>query len=92
MKKFIVDISKNNERLDKALVDLLVDKSRAYISKLIDDGNVLVNDKIAKQKEELLNLRFQLALGQLDNTAQISKIKKSIAVMKTIITEKQNVK
>jgi large subunit ribosomal protein L29 len=51
-----------------------------------------LNDKIAKQKEELLNLRFQLALGQLDNTAQISKIKKSIAVMKTIITEKQNVK
>ena len=51
-----------------------------------------LNDKIAKQKEELLNLRFQLALGQLDNTAQISKIKKSNAVMKTIITEKQNVK
>ena len=51
-----------------------------------------LNDKIAKQKEELLNLRFQLALGQLDNTAHISKIKKSIAVMKTIITEKQNVK
>ena len=51
-----------------------------------------LNDKIAKQKEELLNLRFQLALCQLDNTAQISKIKKSIAVMKTIITEKQNVK
>jgi large subunit ribosomal protein L29 len=51
-----------------------------------------LNDKIATQKHELLNLRFQLALGQLDNTAQISKIKKSIAVMKTIITEKQNVK
>ena len=51
-----------------------------------------LNNKIATQKQELLNLRFQLALGQLDNTAQISKIKKSIAVMKTIITEKQNVK
>ena len=51
-----------------------------------------LNDKIANQKQDLLNLRFQLALGQLDNTAQISKIKKSIAVMKTIITEKQNVK
>lgn len=51
-----------------------------------------LNNKIANQKQELLNLRFQLALGQLDNTAQISKIKKSIAVMKTIITEKQNVK
>lgn len=51
-----------------------------------------LNEKIANQKQELLNLRFQLALGQLDNTAQISKIKKSIAVMKTIITEKQNVK
>lgn len=48
MEKFIVDIEKNNERLDKVLVSFLVDKSRAYITKLIDDENVLINGKVAK--------------------------------------------
>ena len=52
-----------------------------------------VNDlenEVAKLKQELFNLRFQLAVGQLENTARINKVKKSIAVMKTIITEKTN--
>ncbi len=49
----------------------------------------VLTEKVEKLKQELLNLRFQLALGQLENTAQISKIKKTIAVMKTIISEKE---
>ena len=48
MQKFIVDIDKNGQRLDKVLVEFLSDKSRTYISKLIEDGNVSVNDKQAK--------------------------------------------
>lgn len=44
--------------------------------------------EVAKLKQELFNLRFQLAVGQLENTARINKVKKSIAIMKTIITEK----
>ena len=48
MQKYIVDIDKNNGRLDKALVIFLVDKSRAFISKLIEDGNVKVNGKKCK--------------------------------------------
>ena len=36
-------------------------------------------------KEELFNLRFQLATGQLDNTARISKVKRSIAQVLTFI-------
>ncbi len=34
-------------------------------------------------KKELFNLRFQLATGQLDNTARISKVKREVARAKT---------
>lgn len=45
--------------------------------------------KIKELKEELFNLRFQLATGQLENTARISKVRKSIARMKTVIRERE---
>lgn len=48
MKKFIINESQNNMRLDKALVAFLNDKSRSYVSKLIDEGNCFVNGKAAK--------------------------------------------
>ncbi len=44
--------------------------------------------RIVELKKELFNLRFQLAVGQLENTARISQVKKSIAQMKTIIGER----
>ena len=45
--------------------------------------------KIKELKEELFNLRFQLATGQLENTARISQVRKSIARMKTVIRERE---
>ena len=48
MEKFIVKETQNNMRLDKVLVAFMSDKSRNYISKLIDDGKCFVNDKVAK--------------------------------------------
>jgi large subunit ribosomal protein L29 len=44
--------------------------------------------RIVELKAELFNLRFQLAVGQLENTARIGVIKKTIAQMKTIISER----
>lgn len=44
--------------------------------------------KISELKVELFNLRFQLAVGQLEDTARIGKVKKLIAQMKTIISER----
>ena len=38
-------------------------------------------------KEELFKLRFQLAVGQLENTARIKQVKKAIARMKTVLSE-----
>ncbi len=45
--------------------------------------------KIVELKKELLTLRFQQATGDLENTAQINKVKKDIARIKTVINEKQ---
>lgn len=47
-----------------------------------------INAQIAELKEELFNLRLQAALGQLTNTARINTVRKTIARMKTIATEK----
>lgn len=47
-----------------------------------------IESKIVELKAELFNLRFQLAVGQLENTARISKVKRTIAQMKTIIGER----
>ena len=46
-----------------------------------------LNDKLAKLKEELFNLRFQLAINQLDNPTRIGAVKKDIARIKTVIRE-----
>ena len=40
-------------------------------------------------KDELYNLRFQLATGQLDNVMRISEVKRSIARVKTIQRQRE---
>ena len=57
----------------------------AEIRKLTEEQ---INSNIEKLKEELFKLRFQLAVGQLENTARIKQVKKAIARMKTILSEK----
>ncbi len=49
-----------------------------------------IEKNISDLKQELFNLRFQAAVGKLENTAQIKKNKKQIARMKTILTERAN--
>ncbi|EOH85235.1 50S ribosomal protein L29 [Enterococcus asini] len=44
-------------------------------------------DQEKQLKEELFNLRFQLATGQLENTARIQEVRKSIARIKTVLRE-----
>ncbi|EUJ33897.1 50S ribosomal protein L29 [Listeria floridensis FSL S10-1187] len=48
-----------------------------------------IKDQEKALKEELFNLRFQLATGQLENTARIKEVRKSIARMKTIVKERE---
>lgn len=48
-----------------------------------------LEQKAMDLKQELFNLRFQLATGQLDNTSRISLVRKDIARVKTIIRERE---
>ncbi len=48
-----------------------------------------LNEQLAKLKEELFNLRFQLAINQLENPMRIVAVKKDIARVKTIIRENE---
>ena len=49
-----------------------------------------MNEQLTSLKEELFNLRFQLAVNQLENTARIKAVKKDIARIKTFIREQES--
>ena len=48
-----------------------------------------IEQKVKSLKEELFNLRFQLATGQLENTARIREVRKAIARMKTVDSRRE---
>ena len=48
-----------------------------------------LNEQLTKLKEELFNLRFQLAINQLENPMRIVAVKKDIARIKTIIRDNE---
>ena len=48
-----------------------------------------LSDKHKQFKEELFNLRFQNAIGQLQNTSRIQAVRKTIARVLTVVREKQ---
>jgi len=48
-----------------------------------------LDTKLAGLKDELFNLRFQMATGQCENPLKIREIKKSIARIKTIQRERE---
>ena len=48
-----------------------------------------LDQKLASLKEELFNLRFQLATNQLENPNKIGEVKRNIARVKTVIREKE---
>ena len=57
------------------------------------DNRALTTDQMLEKekqyKEELFNLRFQQATGQLENTARLRQVRKNIARIKTILSEKE---
>ncbi|MBQ3841313.1 MAG: 50S ribosomal protein L29 [Ruminiclostridium sp.] len=60
------------------------------ITKEIRDlSEMELQNRAAELKQELFNLRFQLAVNQLDNPTRIKAVKKEIAVIKTIQRERE---
>jgi large subunit ribosomal protein L29 len=62
------------------------------ISKYVEDLKVKsaaeLNEELVAAKKELFNLRFQNATNQLDNTSRIKDVRKNIARIQTVISEK----
>lgn len=48
-----------------------------------------LNNKIKESKEELFNLRFQQAIGNLEKPVRLRELRKQVAKMKTIIRERE---
>ena len=66
-------------------------KTSNYVKDLREESVAVLQEKLVAAKKELFNLRFQNATNQLDNTARIKEVRKNIARIQTIITEKANV-
>ena len=69
----------------------MVVKTRAFVEELRAKTTDELNIELVNAKKELFNLRFQNATNQLDNTARIKDVRKNIARIQTIITQKQTV-
>jgi large subunit ribosomal protein L29 len=48
-----------------------------------------LDDEVLKLKKEQFNLRFQRATGQLENTSRVRQVRRDIARIKTIATQKR---
>lgn len=64
-------------------------KTKKYVEELKNKSVVDLQVDLVSAKKELFNLRFQNATNQLDNTARISDVRKNIARIQTIMTQKQ---
>ena len=63
-------------------------KMNKYVEDLKAKSAAELNTELVAAKKELFNLRFQNATNQLDNTARIREVRKSIARIQTVIAQK----
>ena len=66
-------------------------KTSAYLEELKNQSVADLKAQLVDAKKELFNLRFQNATNQLDNTSRIKEVRKNIARIQTVISEKENV-
>ena len=64
-------------------------KTKEHVAelKLLRDAELI--QRLAESRKELFNLRFQLATGQLDNTARMGAVKKDIARLATFLRQRE---
>ena len=74
-------------KVDKKTAKKIAEK-KSSANKLRDLTNEQLVKKIDDLKQEIFNLRFQAAVGKLENTAQLRKVKKEIARAYTVLTER----
>ena len=66
-------------------------KTNKYVEELKAKTAAELNEELVAAKKELFNLRFQNATNQLDNTSRIKEVRKNIARIQTVITDKARV-
>lgn len=64
-------------------------KIKDYLLELKNKSADELDGELVLAKKELFNLRFQNATNQLNNTARIREVRKNIARIQTVITQKQ---
>ncbi len=64
-------------------------KTKEHVAelKLLSDPELI--ERLAEAKKEQFNLRFQLATGQLDNSARLGQVRKDIARLSTFLRERE---
>ena len=63
-------------------------KNSKYVEDLKAKSVNELSEDLVAAKKELFNLRFQNATNQLDNTSRIKEVRKNIARIQTVITQK----
>ena len=63
-------------------------KINNYVEDLRTKSAAELNEELVAAKKELFNLRFQNATNQLDNTSRIKEVRRNIARIQSVITEK----
>ncbi len=66
-------------------------KINAYLEDLKAKSVAELNNELVAAKKELFNLRFQNATNQLENTSRIKEVRKNIARIQTIMSEKAKI-
>ena len=66
-------------------------KTSKYLEELKTQSPAELQTQLVDAKKELFNLRFQNATNQLDNTSRIKEVRRNIARIQTVITEKAKV-
>ena len=63
-------------------------KTKSFLEDLNSKTVAELNSELVAAKKELFNLRFQNATNQLENTSRIKEVRRNIARIQTVITEK----
>lgn len=63
-------------------------KKNDYVKELQNKSSEELQAELVSAKKELFNLRFQNATNQLNNTARIAEVRKNIARIQTVLTQK----
>jgi large subunit ribosomal protein L29 len=61
----------------------------ASATELRELNDTELEQRLLEAKEELFNLRFQNATGQLDSTSRISQVRKDVARVETLLRERE---